>query len=76
MRDWVARVEPTAYGELGLLPWQFGRLTPREIRLRLEGWQRAEERHANRVIWMVQHNFKDALVPRDILRGRPAPPKG
>ncbi len=57
------------------MPWQFGRMTPREIRLRSEGWQREQERQAQLVIWQVQHHYKSRLRPKHILHGYPKPPK-
>lgn len=36
--------EVYAYGELGLLPWEFYRLTPREYRLRMQAHERAQHR--------------------------------
>ena len=75
MRDWIARIEVTAYGEMGLMPWQVMRMTPREIRLRWEGYLRAEERRAHLVAWMVQDKYRAYLTPRTILRSTPTPPQ-
>lgn len=64
-----------AFGELGLKPWEFDALTPREFRLMQEGRERDWYRLAQMVVWMVQPNFSAQLVPNDILHGRPRPPK-
>lgn len=74
--DWLKAVEPFAYGELGLLPWQLGRMTPREVRLRAEGFMRAREREAEMLIWQIQHRYQTPLMPKHILHMRPKPPKG
>jgi hypothetical protein len=50
-------------------------MTPREIRLRSEGWQREQERQAQLVIWQVQHHYKSRLRPKHILHGYPKPPE-
>lgn len=44
MRD----AEVFAYGEIGLLPWEFYRLTPREYRLKLQAHERAQHR-----LWLM-----------------------
>ncbi len=63
-----------AYGDLGLEPEQFARMTPREFRLRLQGHERQWEHLAHLVTWMVQGDYKTALTPDVLLQGRPAPP--
>jgi hypothetical protein len=71
----VADLEPLAYGELRLMPWEFGRLTPREFRWRLAGYERGWERAAQLVRWIVQKDYKTELTPKFLLEGKPAPPK-
>ena len=45
MVEWVKEMEPIAYGALALKPWEFGRLTPGEFRLLIEGYLwRVEQR--------------------------------
>jgi hypothetical protein len=44
MREWLAWAEPWALGELGLRPWEFWRLTPREFSVMFEAFFRAENR--------------------------------
>ncbi len=41
----------------------------------VEGHDRGWERLAKLFIWIAQVNYKDALVPNDLLHGRPMPPK-
>jgi hypothetical protein len=50
-------------------------MTPREIRLRSEGWQREREHQAKLVIWHVQHHYKNRLRPKHILNSFPKPPQ-
>lgn len=37
--DWELEAATIAYGELGLKPWEFERLTPREFELMVEGYE-------------------------------------
>lgn len=45
-------MEPLAYGELGLKPWEFWRLTPREFDLCVAGFKRREDRMWHLAGWL------------------------
>lgn len=46
MAEWLALMEPVAYGALALKPWEFGRLTVAEFQKLVEGyeWRREQLR--------------------------------
>ena len=69
----MTSAEPAAYGLLGLLPWEFDRLTPQEL-TRLSRWaQWREDRQWELAAWMCANlmnasgNMKHAKQPSDLL---------
>lgn len=62
-----------ALGELGLLPWEFASMTPREFFVRLNGHEQTWERWARLIRWVAQRDFKDPLTPDLMLHGQPSP---
>ena len=71
----MATRESLAYGELGLLPWQWLRLTPWEFTCRAEGLERTWERLAALVRWVVQKDYAVDLTTERLLHGRPGVPR-
>jgi hypothetical protein len=57
------------------MPWTFGRLTPREFGLMVEGFQRRDRRSWRRVAqlaaWVLQPYSKKALKASALLGERP-----
>ena len=74
-RAWRAQVEPIAYSDLGLRPWEFGALTPREFGLLLAGHRTREEdgwlQIAALGCWVTAPHIKTPLKPEQLL-GWPA----
>ena len=57
-------MEETAYGPLNLTPDEFGRLTPREFILQVEGYELRARKDLERIAWqtMILVNIQ---LPRD-----------
>lgn len=70
----MTTAEGFALGELRLLPWEFERLTPRELLLRAAAVEEQWERLARLLAWIAQPSYKTQLTPAMLLRGRPRAP--
>lgn len=71
--EWIADAEPYAYNVLGLMPWDFFRLTPREFRLLVEGHAKRKRKDLEReaawvcVIANSGGRLKKTLRPTDLI---------
>ena len=69
----MQEAEPTAYGILHLLPWDFGRMTPGEFRSAMDGFEQHQRAEMRRSAWIVANMInginpqKDTVITVDDL---------
>lgn len=72
----MQEAEPTAYGILHLLPWDFGRMTPGEYRAAIDGIEQHQRIEMRRTAWTVAQLInginpqKDPVTVEDLLPER------
>ena len=59
----MQEAEPTAYGILHLLPWDFGRMTPGEFRSAMDGFEQHQRAEMRRSAWIVA-NLINGINPQ------------
>lgn len=62
--EWVRDAEPTAYGILRLLPWDFGRMTPGEFGAACRGKEQEQRAQYGLAAWAVANLINHALGPK------------
>jgi hypothetical protein len=61
-----------AQGFLGLMPWDFWRMTPKEYYLRVKGYRKKDERETQKqaqlAAWIMQPHLKKQITPDMLLK--------